>query len=218
VALAPFGNQERIVSAPSRADFCPDLQPFAAALRDLGKRAIYREGVTWRLSPTLHRQPDGTWRFVARGPRGESELRQIERNVVIDGHFERLYATGSGTLQNLSVRTGVPQDFLDRLIDRGILLGGLCFPARFTSPWEALEITGNLLAGNDRICWKRATSLVAESSESLAGAFDRMAADDVAKLTKNAQSVMAQLFSELGVSVEVPLAPFRCDLKLPLDL
>src|SRR5437867_8091019 len=53
VTLAPFCDKERIVPAVPRADFCPDLAPFAFALNALGKRNVYRQSSIWRICLTL---------------------------------------------------------------------------------------------------------------------------------------------------------------------
>jgi hypothetical protein len=218
VVHASFGSDEKIATAAPVAHFDPDLKPFALALSALGQRDPYREAGRWRLSPTLRRQPDGAWRFLARPFGGGVDLRQIGHNADLDRYLRGLGDAGTATLRDLSVRANVPSDILGRLAEGGALVGGLSFPTRFASAWEALELAGDSLLADDRTAWKRGKSSLAELSETLARDFDRMAASHMVEVMERARFVVEELFAALDVKVEVPRSPFRCDLKLPFHI
>src|SRR2546426_2103356 len=218
VTLAPFCDKERIVPAVPRADFSPDLAPFAFALNALGKRNVYRQCSIWRICLTLRRQQDGAWRFMVRLPGGATEIRQIETKHALDDYFDRLRNAGTGTLRDLSVRADVPLEFVERLADAGVLVGGLSFPVRFTSPWEALKLVEDALVGNDRDVWKQARTSLAEFSDRLAVGFDRMAANDMVEITGRARALIAQFLAAIDVKIDVPPMPFRCDFRLPFNV
>src|SRR5688572_8367487 len=214
VTQARFGDSDGVVPAAACTDVVPDLTPFVAAFRALAERSVYCEAALWRLGPTVRRQPDGSWRFLSRAFGGAVDLRRVEANAALDPFIERLGNAGAGTLGELSSRAEVPRQLVDQLAKGGVLIGGLAFPNRFASAWEALAVAGEALLGADRAAWKRTISVLAKLADSLSTEFDRLSPDDLIARIGQARTLAVELFAALGVEVDVPAAPFRCDLRL----
>lgn len=195
VALARFGAEDQTIPATGRVDFTPDLVPFVAKIAEYSETARYRDSARYRLTPTLRMRAGGAWSFFSRSVGGEIELREVEANAGLDRLFERLGNAGTGSLDELAARAHVPRAALEQLQASGILVGGLSFPTRFTTPWEALAAAGEQLLGHDREAWRASVTQCSELCSRLAADFDRLSPFELAE-TRG----------------------LRCDLRLPYDV
>ena len=218
VSIARFGEDDATTTSPGRVDFTPDLVPFAAAFAALGTRPLYRSASRVRLSPTLHARGDGTWRFLARTLGGAVDVREMRADASLGSLLERVGDAGTGTLDDLASRARVPREILERLVDAGALVGGLAFPTRFASIWEALEVAGDLLIGDDRVEWGRAASTLSELAGRLNQSFDTLSAGALAAELAKAPKRVEALLATLGVADAPRGSGMRCDLLSPFSV
>jgi hypothetical protein len=218
VCLARFGEEDVTVHVPARVEFAPDLTPFAAALAELARRPDYRTVARHRLTPTVRARGDGSWRFLARTRRGEVGVHELRSDGSLGSLLECLAGAGTGTLDELAARARAPRAVLERFAEAGLLVGGIEFPTRFASPWEALEVAEGLLLGDDRAAWRRAVSDLSDLASRLSATFEAMSASAVAAELGHARARVTALLVALGVGGAPASAALRCDFRSPLSV
>jgi hypothetical protein len=218
VALARFGDRDEVIPGRPLADFTPDLMPFGAALHALSSRPEYRAAMRYRLGPTVRRQSDGNWRFLARMSDGSVDERQLASNALIDPLIERLGNAGDCSLGEFEARARIPADVLSRLVEGGVLVGGLGLPVRFASPWTALESAGDMLLGAHRSAWASTVRCIADVARDLAMGFDAVTVEALQSGLARTRVAVADLFAGLELDIGPGRSALRCDLRLPFDL
>ncbi len=230
VSEVRFGAKTRVQRVAARHRFVPDLRPFQALMRALAARPAYRGAAGWVLNPTLACSPGGGWTFFARRPDGHVEQRALEAEprlaAAIDAlaglapmRLDRLAAeiAGEGRWPPGSRRFLV--QMLDALAEGGVLVGGLDLPARFDTPWQALEIAAESLAGAEREAWRTAAARLGERCARLAGDLEGTAPDQLLGACDAARGDVDELAAALDLPrPDLPGTVLHCDLHLPWRL
>jgi hypothetical protein len=225
VALASWSEVTRIESERARYRFAPDLRPFQTMLRALAQRPGYRAGARWRVNPTLAQRADGAWTFSARTAQGAIVPHRVELGGAAAPAIRSLQHARPVTLAELSRRLSAEVDLpphaicalLERLVDAGILVGGLDLPSRFATPWQALTQSSRHLVGPDRELWRSAVSDIHRICQALERRFDRITTDALQHELNRMRHRIGELAQQLGIDgLELPRAIIRCDLRLPI--
>lgn len=225
VALARVGEGEGVRCSPAaaRCAFAPDLGAFAAMFAGLAARRDYRGRARFKLNPTLlvdgegaaFRLPgDGPTRRVAPAPallRAIAALRAGAATFSRDEAIAVLAAAGFPE----PARAGV----VDLLIDQGVLVGGLRFPGRFTSPWDALEQAACALAPADAAHWRAAAHDLRVQCDALGATALTLAPAELADALATAGARVVALAAALGLpEMARPRAALRCDSTAPFEI
>ncbi|MDC0669732.1 lantibiotic dehydratase [Nannocystis radixulma] len=225
VALARVGEGEGVTceAAATRCAFAPDLGVFAAMFAALGARPDYRARARFKLNPTLRVDAEGVaFRLphdagLCRVPpapaltRAIAALRAATATVSRDEAAAVLAAAGFPA----SARAGV----VDLLVAQGVLVGGLRFPTRFTSPWDALEQAAGALSPVEAAPWRAAARDLQAQCDALSESALGMTPAALAEALASADARVAALAEALGLGdIERPRAALRCDTTAPFAI
>ncbi|HEY2510397.1 MAG TPA: thiopeptide-type bacteriocin biosynthesis protein [Polyangiaceae bacterium] len=128
-----------------------------------------------------------------------------------------------------AVPAGLARPLVELALDAGLLVGGLTFPARFASPWDALALVERSLEPTERVLFADARAALEAICTRLDANTDRAFAGDPAAalapcaagqaiLTGHdeARAVLHTLAERLDVPVpDLPAAALRCDQSAP---
>ncbi len=229
-AVVSFDDHARSEAVPARCRFAPDLAPFQALARGLAGRAPYRRRARWRLNPTVHPDPGGGWRFLARSASGRVERCRLEPEAGLAPVLAALAVLPalpmSGLAAEVARAAGWPPAarrrvlrILDRLADGGLLVGGLDLAPGSATPWDALERVAGDLDGADRAAWRDAVAALRAICARLDGDALTLPVDGFAAALGAARDRVAALSCRLAVPCAgLPDAVLRCDLELPWRL
>ncbi len=216
VALAPFGDVDRVGRAPTKRVFTPDLAPFARALFELGGRPPYLGLARYRVNPTLEPRAEGGFSFVGRSFGGGTETRIVAGDPAVDRWLGRILGkSGCHTLDAWSASADVPRPILDQLVPGGVFVGGPALPVRFRSAWDALRVAGEALTGEHRQAWLSEVVALVDVADGLEAEFDALSPVAIAERLTATRARLVSFFAKLDVAVGVPAAPLRCDLGAP---
>jgi hypothetical protein len=199
----------------------PDLRPFQTMIRGLARRQPYLWSERWRANATLIRQNEGGWRYSARLPDGRVVDRATAPNALADALFPAL-PSGAVPLREMvdQLRGTAGLDpaalgpVLESYVTAGVLVGGLDLPARFSTPWEALDRTAARLAGADREVWCDAVASLRRVCVEIEQQLPEMAPEKLAGAVEAAEATVVGLAEELEVVIAPPRAVLRGDLRL----
>ncbi|PCC71594.1 Lantibiotic dehydratase, C terminus [Nannocystis exedens] len=225
VALARVGEGEGVSCRPAtpRCAFAPDLAPFVAMFAALAARPEVQARARYKLNPTIRvdaggaafRLPgDAALRRVAPAP---ALMRAIAALRAAAPTFTRDEAADVLAAANFPAPARV--EVVDLLVAQGVLVGGLRFPARFTSPWDALEQAARALSPADAAAWRAAALDLRAQCEALGESAPTMAPAALASALAAAGARVGALASALGLGeIERPRVALRCDTTAPLDI
>ncbi len=206
--------------------FAPDLRPFQAMLRSLGKLPSYRASTCWRINPTLLLQPDGCWQFWARTDVGEVEQYAVESDDSLAELLNILIQQETGTFTELiaGIQAHHPEmltltlaDLLETLVAEGILQGGLDLPQRFATGWDALTTAAQSLLPPHQSYWNRAIEELQACCQTLSEQIETIELPALELLLSQATKCVITLAQSLNISLEdLPDPIVHCDLKLPI--
>ncbi|MFZ6180293.1 lantibiotic dehydratase [Nannocystis pusilla] len=225
VALARVGEGEGVRCRPAapRCAFAPDLAPFVAMFAALAARPESRARARYKLNPTVRVDADGAsfrrpadagLRRVAPAP---ALMRAIAALRAAAPTFTREEAAGVLAAAGFPApgRAGV----VELLIAEGVLVGGLRFPTRFTSPWDALEQAAGALSPADAALWRAAAHDLRAQCEALGESAQRMAPAALAAALAAAGARVGALAEALGLgAIAQPRVALRCDTTAPLEI
>jgi hypothetical protein len=223
-----FGDRTEVQTTTAPCRFAPDLRPFQTLVRGLAERPEYRYRASWRLNPTLRADPRGGWTFLGRQADGRIEKRFLEPDPIVSRALEGLAETPPMALDRLAADVARRESWpvasrrrllhmFEALASGGALVGGMDLPAKFGTPWEALEDVSKQLGGKERAAWAAATlrleDLCGNLSSDAVWAFSTDAF--ISRLVEVGDCVAA-LARALDLSPGVPATQvLRCDLHLP---
>lgn len=212
------GERDELRERLAEARFSPDLSPFARAFALLATKPAYRQGCEFRLNPTLCRQSDGSFRFFARLADGSTEERRLAFDPVLDAGLTRLAEVGKARLDALARAAALPLSVIEALVNGGVLVGGLAFPNRFSSAWQALERAGEMLQGAERAGLTQATARLRELCSALAATWRDGTLAQLEPSVTSARQTVLEFLNPFGLAGLTPADPLRCDLRLPFQL
>ncbi|MCY1072468.1 lantibiotic dehydratase [Nannocystis sp. RBIL2] len=225
VALARVGEGEGVSCRPAapRCAFAPDLAPFVAMFAALAARPDYRARARYKLNPTVRVDADGA---SFRRP-ADSGLRRVAPAPALMRAIAALRAAApsftreeaAGVLAAAGFPAPARAGVVELLIAEGVLVGGLRFPTRFTSPWDALAQAAGALPPADAAPWRAAAHDLRAQCEALDESAQSMAPAALAAALAAAGARVGALASTLGLGeIEQPRVALRCDTTAPLDI
>ncbi|WP_404790473.1 lantibiotic dehydratase [Altericista sp. CCNU0014] len=227
VTAVTRGERTQVRPQPAQYVFTPDLRPFQAILKTIGRRSPYWERTVWHVNPTAARQPDGTWQWWARSAAGQVDRRALSPTGA-EAFLEALTQLTQGTFAELtsalsqqlgSTEAVAITTALDQLVTGGLLLGGLDLPARFTTPWEVLHAAESALVEPDRTAWSRTTRALQDQCDALATNLENWPYEIVLEALDAAARQIADLGTTLGIeALQLPEPVLHCDYGLPFQV
>jgi hypothetical protein len=222
VALATWGPVTHVELIPSRYAIAPDLRPFQAIVRSLAERDGYRYRGRFRVNPTLTMAP-GHWELGVRTSRGPLKTRRLPRRPGLDEVLGRLTRATPGSLEQLRrqlVAGGVAAENMDDVLrflrDQGVLVGGLSFPSKFTSAWDALLRVRSQLDDGDARVWFAAFRDLRRACRRLERDLEHLPPTDLQAAEEATRQRILGLARALGVAgPDLPRSLLRCDHRLP---
>jgi hypothetical protein len=236
VTIARFGSSEtKVRFAAPGVHLAPELAPFRALVLALAGSEPYRSRGPYRLNPSLAGAADGQFRYLRRDPHdGKVSSRTLAKPAL--GRLLSTRLTGiTGDLSALahhlspSIGDQAAQAAVRYALDAGLLVGGLRFPGRFESPWEALSQLARELVPAHQLAWSETCASVLASSEALArdlsAVLEKRAEPDldvVARVEACSAQIGAHIV-ELSRKLEISAPPLpaqllRCDLAAPFHI
>jgi hypothetical protein len=224
VAIGRWGQRTESLPVAPRLALAPDLGPYQALVQALAATEPYIARGVYKLNPTLHLDEEETcWRFTVRS--GTSVLHeQRPRSAGLDAMLHSLAAMEPAGLRDLSARLrgeGVPADpsldeMLAALLAVGLLVGGLAFPRRFGSAWDALAQVPPLLQQAHSRPWWSAVRRLRRLCRRLERQLPGMAVTELHAALDEARQVPQTLAQALGLPAPaLPRSVLRCDTGLP---
>ncbi|MFY0536404.1 hypothetical protein [Nannocystis pusilla] len=108
---------------------------------------------------------------------------------------------------------------IELLIAESVLVGGLRFPTRFTSPWDALAQAAGALSPAEAGPWRAAAHDLRAQCEALGERAQSMAPAALAAALAAAGTRVGALAGTLGLGeIAQPRVALRCDTTAPLDI
>lgn len=225
VALARVGEGEGVTCRPAapRCAFAPDLAPFVAMFAGLAARPDYRARARYKLNPTLRVDADGASfrRPADAGPRRVAPAPALMRAIAALEAAAPIFTRdeAAGVLAAAGFPPPARAGVVELLIAEGVLVGGLRFPTRFTSPWNALEQAAGALSPADAAPWRAAAHDLRAQCEALGESAPSMAPAALAEALAAAGARVGALAGALGLGeIEPPRVALRCDSTAPLDI
>ncbi len=222
-----FASSGGFEERAGRLHFTADLRPFQCLIRQLAGRPQYTYRATWQLNPTLDAAPGGGWTFFRRLPDGRVEHRALDPHPEVAVTLAALAALPPMNLDRLAAevahRLALPIGGHRRLLHLfeafaagGMLVGGMDLPARFETPWEALERAAEDLDAEDRSAWSSTVDALRAECRRLSADGGAMSANDFVARLGAARRCLMTLAQTLGLAPDmVPPQVLRCDLALP---
>lgn len=238
VTLASLGDAaETIVTpCPPKTHVAPELAPLRELVRALAQREPYRSQGPYRLDPTLQLDAEGRWCHAQRHPDG----RLTWTTLPASGVWARLVARcGDGRPRSLdelrqalapAASASVVEALLGCALEAGLVVGGLQFPARFGTPWEALAQVQAALAPCHREAWAAAYEQLVRACAAVEVALDAAlvapapstGSEQAATVIAGHQRVRAViegLAAALAVPCpQLPATVLRCDETAPFRI
>lgn len=238
VALASLGDaaETTVSPCPPKTHVAPDLAPLREIVRALARREPYRSRGPLRLDPTLQTNAAGRWCHAQRQVDGRlvwttlpaSEVWPLLAARCGDGRPRSLDELRQALVPTVS--EAVAEALLGFALEAGLIMGGLRFPARFGTPWEALEELRDALAPMHREPWASACEQLAAACAEVEAAIDAALAAAVPSTgSDHANAVVAghervrAVIEGLAAALAVPcprLPPtlLRCDETAPFRI
>lgn len=201
----------------------PDLRPWISVFNALLGTTIYQDAGLFGINPSLMCDDSGLW-HCRPGQPATGQVRRFDAEPMLDATIEVLRRMGPASLHDavqqlvvaLAVSTAVAQARLDTLRELGVLQGGLRFPNRYATVWEALELAEGSLQATHAQVWRQRVARTRQVCDALASRLTDCDADEVLAEQQAAFDEVAALARECAVSVpEMPRAPLCCDAGLP---
>lgn len=238
VALAHLGDQAEteVATCPPKTHVAPELGPLRALVQGLARREPYRSRGPYRLDPTLQADATGRWCHAQRHADGRLTWITLPASGAWALLAARCAGAGARSLEALrqalvpAVSAGVAEALLGFALEAGLLVGGLQFPARFGTPWEALAEVRDALAPGDREPWVAACDALRVACVEVEAALDAAlvatgpgaAAEHAATVLagqRRVRAVIEALAAALGLPCpRVGAAPLRCDETAPFHV
>ncbi|MCB1745292.1 MAG: lantibiotic dehydratase, partial [Gammaproteobacteria bacterium] len=232
IAELRFGAHRRVEPSAPRAVFTPALTPFQTLLRWLGQTPRYRDIGCWQLTPSLRDQTTGGWTFIRRDNRRCFSLCMLETTAILSIAIPELRKLPPMSLPALasrlaplltahvraSLRDGPDtlRALLNRLVDAGVLLGGLDLPVRFEDPWDALQQSAALLRDAHRLAWDCTIESLHTLCDTLSDDLEAMPPDALAAALGTAATTIRHLAHRLGAPpLQLDEPALRCGLVAP---
>jgi len=214
----------------------PDLAPLRDIVQALARREPYRSRGPYRLDPTLQLDAAGRWCHARRQAGGGLAWMSLPISEAWPLLAVRWGDGSSRSLDELrralvpAVSEAVAEALLGFALEAGLLVGGLRFPARFSTPWGALDTAGGALEPSDREPWVAACGLLARVCADVEVALDAaLVASAPSTGSEHAAVVLAgqrrvrEVIEELAAALAVPCpridpAVLRCDETAPFHI
>jgi Lantibiotic dehydratase, N terminus len=168
VALARFGAARAIECRAERWHVGPSLEPFVELFERLVASPDYRDTGVYKADPGASRESAGVWRVRVRDhgcadnrSTGRRRLKVVGvESDAADRAIEALRAAPPSPRSRLAelvaVHVGslaVGRSLTQQLIEAGLLIGGVSFPSRYETAWDALQQAQMRLATEHREAW-----------------------------------------------------------------
>jgi hypothetical protein len=224
VAIGRWGERTESLAVAPRLALAPDLGPYQALVQALAATEPYVARGLYKLNPTLHLdEEEACWRFTVRS--GTTVLHERRpRSAGLDAMLYALAAMEPASLHELSARLrgeGAPADpsldeMLAALLAVGLLVGGLAFPRRFGSAWDALAQVPPLLAQAHARPWWSSVRRLRRLCRRLERQLPSMTVTELHAALDEARQVPQALARALGLPAPaLPRSVLRCDVGLP---
>lgn len=238
VTLASLGDaaETTVTPCPPKTHVAPELAPLRELVRALAQREPYRSQGPYRLDPTLQIDAEGRWCHAQRHPDG----RLTWTTLPASGAWPLLVARcGDGRPRSLdelrqalvpAVSTSVAEALLGFALEAGLVVGGLQFPARFGTPWEALALVQASLSPAHREPWAAACGQLVRACAEVEVALDAaLVAPAPSTGSQHAATVLAghqrvrAVIEALAAALAVPCPRLpatllRCDETAPFRI
>lgn len=238
VALATLDDatETTVHACAPKTHVAPDLAPLRELVRALAGREPYRGRGPYRLDPTLQIDANGRWCHAQRQLDGRLRWTTLPASEVWsllavrcgDGRPRSLPALARMLVP--SVTEAVARALLGFALDAGILVGGLRFPARFGTPWEALDQLAAALEPGHREAWEAAQEQLSRICGEIEAALDAAlvaaapsTGSEHAAVVIAGQERVRTVIAELAAALELPCprlpaAVLRCDETAPFRI
>lgn len=226
MTVATWGEATRILPSRTRYAIAPDLRPFQAMVQALSRTELYRTAGVYKLNPTLER--DGQqWRYFVRDRNGELIPSERPNRAWLEASLEALDGCPPGSLDRLSdalrrrsaIEPARAFEVLLALRDTGILVGGLAFPTRFASAWEALRAVPVDLNAEHARPWRLSVAKLRRLCLRLERRIETIPLAELHLAQTRVREEVRSLADALGVAEPwLPRSVLRCDHRLPFDV
>lgn len=226
MGIATWGTGDRWSPVPAGYAVSPDLRPFQFIVQSLARTAAYVEPGLFKLNPTLTFDRERRcWCYTVRS---FSSIISQERasSPGLDALLDVLQHLEPATLREVADgarQRGFTDHNIDRVVTalhaRGMLVGGLTFPARYATSWEALSLAQRDLREGHASVWQSSVERLQETCLDLERRLETISVPELLGILRAARAVPVALAGALGVA-EPPLARsfLRCDTRLPYSI
>lgn len=226
VGIAVWGDTSSIAAVPTRYAVSPDLRPYQFIVQALAETQPYIERGVFKLNPTLTFDTEQQrWRFTVRS---FSSIISRERppSPGLDALLGVLADVDPATLDDIGSavrRRGVDHEALDRLIwalpGLGLLVGGLAFPRRYSSAWDALFAAARELDDGHAAMWRKSVIQLRRVCRRLERHMETMSVAELHDALHDVRRIPLALARELDVAEPaLPRSVLRCDTSLPCSI
>jgi Lantibiotic dehydratase, N terminus len=226
-AIGRFGDRSSTAPTVLRIAVTPDLRPYQAIVQSLAVNDTYAGRGLYKLNPTLHRDPvHDCWRFTARA--GAAVIhKQRPCNVRLDMLLNALAAMEPAPLREIRARMGgkvAPNDtsldqMLEALVRVGLLVGGVAFPRRYATAWDALAQVPPLLVPEHARAWWSALRRLRRLCRRVERRLSEMTLIELQSTLDDVRLVSVGLAKALGIDApRLPRSVLRCDSGLPFTV
>lgn len=211
-----------------RWSVAPHLGPLRALFEQRVADDAYAATGRYKLHPGLVRHAAGEWHL-----RTSRRLRRIRFNAVdesgraaADRVLLALHGLAPATRAELIARAaGVLQEtahatsFIDTLVRGQVLLGGVTFPRRYETPWQAIDAAAALLQPAHGAAWNRCAARMRALCCGLEQRAGRVDAETIVAAMESAEHAVRTLAADWSLPLPaLPRAVLHVDCSLPWRL
>jgi hypothetical protein len=226
VGIAVWGDESSTDAVPTRYAVSPDLRPYQFIVQALAETERYIERGVFKLNPTLTFDTElQRWRYTVRS---FSSIISRERppSPGLDALLDVLANLEPATLEDIAAaarRHGVEHEALDRLIwaleGLGLLVGGLAFPRRYSSAWDALFAASRELNDEHAALWRSSVIRLRRVCRRLEQHMETIAVVELHDALREVRGIPLALARALDVpDPALPRSLLRCDASLPFSI
>lgn len=226
VGMAEWGDESQVAPAPARYAVSPDLRPYQSIVQALAETGSYIERGVYKLNPTLTFDAEQQrWRYTVRSF-SSIISREQRASPGVDALLRVLADLEPATLHDTAAalrRHGVAHETLDGMLgalrELGLLVGGLAFPRRFSSPWQALFDASRPLDDDHAVLWRTATRRLRRLCRRLEREMEVISVEALHDALDGARDVPIALARAMDVpEPPLPRSVLRCDTRLPFAI
>jgi hypothetical protein len=211
--------------AAERWCVAPHLGPLRALFQQRVADDSYAADGRYKLHPGLAQHGPGEWRIrtIRRVLRVRFKSADVKGLAAVDRAVRALHGRPPSSRTELIARAAAVLDdtarataFVEALVRSGVLLGGVRFPVRYETAWQAIQLAATRLHPAHRSAWDRCATRLQTLCDGLEKRAGQLHADEILAAMEGAENAIRALAACWSLPMpELPRTVLHIDSTLP---